>query len=422
MLQTQKARKRLVLHIGTEKTGTTSIQTFLTRNSSTLLHQNGILYPLDPRLFHGINHCPVAGSFLKRNACEFVSHDVLSRPEVIRETLVAEYRRKSPEVMLLSSEHFSSRFREEEIFSLADVLEPFDVRIIVYVKRQDLMAASAFSTRVRGGGREWLDLQYVHSNIFYFNLWDMLTEWSSGFEKKRISVRVFDPNMLVNQDVVSDFMALMNVKDLSRFLGVESLNDSLTSKQARFMVEMNRYLPTWEEAVSQNRIQAYWDSNSIREKTIQTLMELPSFAEAPPISHVIPAMARQRLVDEFTESNNKVAEVYLSRKELFCNEENRPLDTSHEYKTDDFRPTRADLFDVIISTFGQIARLEPKEPGNMTDAGSVLTALQKEHEELRQQLETITGAWSWRLTCPFRWIKDRLLKPVAQLWNRSIRK
>ena len=36
-----------ILHIGTEKTGTTSIQKFLATNR-TLLKANGVLYPLSP--------------------------------------------------------------------------------------------------------------------------------------------------------------------------------------------------------------------------------------------------------------------------------------------------------------------------------------------------------------------------------------
>ena len=54
--------KRLVLHIGLEKTGTTSFQAYCTEHRAALL-KAGALYPANPACFLRDNHAPLAASY-----------------------------------------------------------------------------------------------------------------------------------------------------------------------------------------------------------------------------------------------------------------------------------------------------------------------------------------------------------------------
>jgi len=168
---------KLVLHIGTEKTGTTSFQRFCYRNREALLHQ-GIFYPdqlgneshrfismyaLSLETFDdGIRNLGITTS----EEMEAFYADV--------ETRLGQQLEASPEarLCLLSSEHLHSRLRTvEQVERLRAFLAPtFDeVEVIVHLRPQVEVAVSLASTQARVGGtvrRGFFD-QVTPQNIYY---------------------------------------------------------------------------------------------------------------------------------------------------------------------------------------------------------------------------------------------------------------
>src|SRR5262249_25059988 len=133
----------LYLHIGTEKTGTTSIQAFLDRNRSRLRMQ-GVLYPSLPG---PANQIALSAAALEEPRGEVTRLFGLKSPEDI-----ARFRARISGLLaracegsdctnaVLSNEHCSSRLRYEgEVQTLHDVLRPLFARIfiVVYLRRQD---------------------------------------------------------------------------------------------------------------------------------------------------------------------------------------------------------------------------------------------------------------------------------------------
>jgi len=184
--------RKLYLHIGTEKTGTTSIQQFLTKNYSSLLSKHNILYPDHPVLFDKNAHFPMAGAFLNPLYCDFVEQNNISNPNDISKTLLEEYDKYNPNLMVLSAEHFSSRFMETDVSNLSKILSSFHVKIIVYVRRQDSMALSSFSTGVWTGRRNWFDIAEVTPNCPRYNIIKMLLIWGRYFGNDQIELRIFN--------------------------------------------------------------------------------------------------------------------------------------------------------------------------------------------------------------------------------------
>ena len=150
--------KRLVLHIGTEKTGTTSIQHFLHANREGLA-RDGWLLPLslgEPdqrRLAVICNDETFTDAYMRRNA--------LVTPEA-RATACArwttaferEIQASAAPNVVISSEHLSSRlFTDSEMERLRNFLTPwFDPIDVVVVLRDPVDAAlSLLSTQVQVG-------------------------------------------------------------------------------------------------------------------------------------------------------------------------------------------------------------------------------------------------------------------------------
>ena len=103
--------------------------------------------------------------------------DIKSFQEKIYNELKEEINITSPEVLVISSEHLSSRFNKaEEIKRLYGFLSSFaeEIEVIVYLRRQDSFYESLYSTAIKSGnifefslpvdGKERHDFQY-HSML-----------------------------------------------------------------------------------------------------------------------------------------------------------------------------------------------------------------------------------------------------------------
>lgn len=237
---------KLTLHIGTEKTGSTSIQrTLAARRDDLLAH--GILYP---RLFGSENHTELAVAAMGPRP-----QDTLQIQEAARTGLdhaayaAAVTRRLAEEIdaagvshLLLSNEHCHGRLNDpDSIRRILDVVgRPIDVaEIVVYLRRQDRMAISMHSTRLHNGGLGEMLPRFAAPSAYYdFNL--LMSNYAGVFGADAIRPRLFERDRLVGGDVVSDLFALL---DLGPPPAMGMANRSLSRQQARFLELFNARFP-----------------------------------------------------------------------------------------------------------------------------------------------------------------------------------
>ncbi len=198
-------QRRLIVHIGLEKTGSTSIQNFLMDNRSTLLRA-GVLYPTHNRGFYKNNHAPLAGAYLDAGQTDFtMTRSHLSREHVLR-SLRREIGRSAGGDLLLSAEHFSSRFTTPQIARLAADFADFETSIVVVVRDHASRLFSSHATHVDAGGEATLD-QFAASLLQpdnrYLRVKDTLSLWEQVFGRDRIHVIDYDRHA----DIVPVFAA-----------------------------------------------------------------------------------------------------------------------------------------------------------------------------------------------------------------------
>src|SRR5215471_5579563 len=121
-------KRRLTFHIGLEKTGTDSFQHFCSEQRD-VLRRAGTLYPTHSPAFGAYNHEPLVACYLDYRDFSIRSSG-RTRADVLR-SLIAEIEAADLPAILISGEHFSSRFREPEIRQLAADFSGFDCRIAV---------------------------------------------------------------------------------------------------------------------------------------------------------------------------------------------------------------------------------------------------------------------------------------------------
>jgi len=138
-----------VLHIGLEKTGSTSFQAFCADNRERLAAL-GVCYPKVPACFLRINHAPLAASYF--TAAEAAALLIAGRRADRAEAVAAlEAEAAGAALTLLSAEHFSSRFDPGRIARLAADLAGFDATVAVVVRDPLARAVSAYATTVASG-------------------------------------------------------------------------------------------------------------------------------------------------------------------------------------------------------------------------------------------------------------------------------
>jgi hypothetical protein len=242
--------KQIFLHIGGEKTGTTTLQHFLTRNAAQL-RRMGFHYPCAAKdlCFDGIGHFPVAASLISEKA-EFLSDKSQSTlPFVLGQ--LAQSLSVTKDTTILSCEHLSSRVKlTPQLMTLRDALPAADVKVIYYLREPSDLALAAWSTDVCCGGKRPFNADDVTPENRYYNHLETLTLWGSVFGDSNLIVREYSRSHLIDGDIRKDFCALVGMNpDYLQFDGDEK-NQSLDAQSLEVLRHINGALPEFCESES----------------------------------------------------------------------------------------------------------------------------------------------------------------------------
>jgi hypothetical protein len=301
-----------ILHIGTEKTGTTTIQAFLAANRDKLTeigfafpHSCGVqdsrglvMYAMRPGRHEEIH---IAAGL----TTEAARREAAQRLE---EELAAELDTLLPEVraVIFSSESFHSRLchRDELERLRALLLRHFGrIRIVVYLRRQDQVAVSLYSTTLRGGQTRWEVLPWSNESDGYYNYELLLDRWSDVFSPDAICPRLFSVPDLITGDLVTDFCSACGIGDPSGLALPARQNQSFQPAAQEFLRQMNAYFPIWDgnEANPRRGPLGTWIAS-----------EFPGAGRVPSRPEV------REFLSRFAASNDRVRERWFpERKTLF---------------------------------------------------------------------------------------------------------
>ncbi|AQA17040.1 hypothetical protein BST95_01235 [Halioglobus japonicus] len=204
-------QRKLILHLGCHKTGTSAIQGALYKSRALLSDQGFTLFCKNP---DGTER--VSGDALTWVRFRFCPH---RRVHGLVRPGFAEALAASEGNVIASAETLSWIFDPKEIHQLAENLyQHFDsVRLVSYVRRQDEQAVSHYqqaakhsgfiASRYFGTGNRALP-EYGEHLQHYLNYSCRLGYWADAFGQSNVSIRVFDPRKLVGADAVADFFEL----------------------------------------------------------------------------------------------------------------------------------------------------------------------------------------------------------------------
>ena len=201
--------RTLYVHIGTPKTATTSIQMFCVENQD-ILNEQGYSYPLleftYPHVANRRNGHFLVGWLYKLNGEE----DVEKEQELWDEGLAMIHKEfEKYDNVILSDENIwhASNGRKFPFWSklMEDAKEyDYQVKIVVYIRRQDTLANSWLSQQVKEGWNtnstiKWDSFQQKTRKVV-FNYYLLLEKIAEVTGRENIIVRIFDRGKFKGKD------------------------------------------------------------------------------------------------------------------------------------------------------------------------------------------------------------------------------
>ncbi len=295
----------IYLHIGMPKTGTSALQLFLPDNQK-LLNAQGFCYPEMPFRFKNIG--------IRRNA-HFLTlwQEKETAPEWDKGFEVVAEALKKHDKVILSDENIWTRQREEGFWEAA--LERFremkaDVRVIVYLRRQDEQVESNWNQKVKDKKRrmrrsfqEYMDDQaYLYMPFHYDQVLDAI---ASFVGKDHMKVRIYEKEQFVGGSLFADFLDAVGLALTDQYKLPSYAPNVRLSNNA---VEIKRLINF-----------AFRDDMEVPDfyrKIIDHIYELKSVTEVPEqkTSMFSPEL-RRAFMSQYEESNARVAREYFDRED-----------------------------------------------------------------------------------------------------------
>lgn len=245
----------LYLYIGTPKTATTSLQMFCDDNQE-ILNQKGYSYPI---LDFRFPHVAIRrnGHFIVGKIFDEAGNRDSEKEEAVWKLgidMLHEELKKYSNV-ILSDENIWNASRGEKFAQWEKLKEDakqyhYDIKVIVYLRRQDTFINSWLSQQVKEG---WNTNSCIKWDSFIHHPRKIILDYYSHLEKiaqvigrENIIVRVFEREQFqgTNHTIFSDFLEAIGLEYSEEYvIGEEEANKSLTANSQEIARIMNPVVP-----------------------------------------------------------------------------------------------------------------------------------------------------------------------------------
>lgn len=307
------------LHIGTEKTATTTIQEFFDINRSNIL-KHGFIYTKKAGKTNN-RRLPVAAynphrrddftkSFGFDTNAKLASFQKQTVADLISEIRLIRKNFTKASTVIFSSEHIQSRLTNlEEIKSLKKILIDMgfiDISIIVYLRRPAEIANSLYSTAVKAGSCAATPPQ--PNNEYWNNVCNhkqTIENFASVFGRNAIIPRLFNKNDFVNGSVIYDILSVTGIPS-DNYDIPNNANESLSLMGVNVLRRLNKTVPRFID----NK------PNKMRENLVSYIVK--HFSDS---KYIMPHSLYEIYDSKFKESNEWVRRNYFPNKQILFSSE-----------------------------------------------------------------------------------------------------
>lgn len=324
--------KKLYLHIGMPKTGSSALQVFFAKNRERL-YEDGIWYPElnagikveeKPRVFGG-------------NAEIFTTFSM----EV--EDMGKETRQLFEDTCKKLHDHDKDILLScERLFTCSAIVyknlkdRGFDVKIIVYLRRQDLWGESSWNQNIKTGDytNSCFEFMQLERNDIVYDYYKKLTEIAAAVGKDNVIVSVYESGKGKQEDVFITFLNILGIHNTENYQkDTYQANPSLSAN----FVEIKRIFNSIPNGVIFMEVmKEILEEGKKYALTNEEIVHAPSFLSRE---------ERLAILGKYHEGNTMLAREFLGKDVLF----DETIDDSGEYGID-----RETIYEDIIKFFGML--------------------------------------------------------------------
>ena len=311
--------RTLYIHIGTPKTGTSTLQHFFEDNRAALL-QKGIYYPekIDSGTWGGKDSTD--GNFAWITRCDKSVRDISD---------IFNHMFSISNKVLLSTENIWLEIKDKGDFllNLKQMLEGTEIKVIVYLRKQIDYLESQY--------RECVRLILAQESIFEvcdssnpafsvvkesLNYYAVLENMAQAVGRENIIVRPYEKMQFKNQNILEDFMGILGLSLVQPFVLPEKNYNPPMNNPA---LELKRNMNTSAKAEQKLMNDCFY------EILMQDGTERAKNGECAHFKSLLTYQQRHDFMQRFEEGNRKIAVHYLNREEgkLFFEENDVHMQT-----------------------------------------------------------------------------------------------
>lgn len=313
------------LHIGTEKTATTSIQNFLDLNRVELW-QKDFLFTKSlgksnnrklPVLAYNPNRrddfTRMLGISSDFELLRYQKKTILELKDEIR----SWHTRNQNLKIVFSSEHLQSRLTTiKEIQRLKRVLFSVgikNIKIVIYLRNPAEIANSLYSTAIKYGSLE--ECPPPPSNHYYENICNhgkTLEQFESVFGEGTIRPRIFHKNEFRNGSIIDDFMNCMELPLDESYEIPPNVNEGLSIIGLNILRRINKTIPLFIDGkrnLVRANIVSFFEKSYSKDK------------------YIMPEHIYEQYDLAFKESNQWVREKYFPEKTTLFPDSQHPIES-----------------------------------------------------------------------------------------------
>ncbi len=278
----------LYIHIGTVKTGTTSIQKFLTDNREILKKKHNLFFPYN----YGTSKYPYYWDF---------PHHLKNKNHTLK-LLVQEIENiHFLNNIIISSENLHEFLtNQKEIYLLKLFFEKIkNITCILYLRQQEDLSTSFYNTELLLNRKEKYFLfekskEAISYNLDICNHKQTLQWWGEVFGKENLIVRLFDKNEFYQGDLLKDFIHSIGLEWDDEFIIPPKQNESLDLLGIELLKRVN---------------------NHFKQRPLKFFFQKHFTSKDSHLKFQPPKEVVQSYIDYFEESNEWVRKEFFPHKE-----------------------------------------------------------------------------------------------------------
>lgn len=312
-------QKKMYLHIGMPKTGSSSLQAFCKENQA-VLEQHGYCYPIMPVSYRWIPKVRNA-HFLLGNACRETDETDKTEELEKRQQAFAYLKEvfDSFSNVILSDEGIWNSLTGKRKEALGDIKNfcdsnDIELKVIVYLRRQDSYLESYWKQKIRRRGATWQWKRIMRHTPDYIALdyYEHLCRIAGQVGEDNLVVRRYERGCFAGSDgtIFSDFLEAIGLELTEEYASVsEQRNVSLNNNYAEIKRIMNSLLP--EEPKARAR-EGEWLE--------QIAVECCQSLKTPYESTMYSAKEQKDFMERYREDNARIAREFMGEETLFAEE------------------------------------------------------------------------------------------------------